>query len=131
MQNYWLSVWSNAVAAWPPPTPADQHGEPFPVVFYMSTYFGIGLTAIVVQLFATFVLVVATLNASQVPSPPPRSINNALVMFLGKAPIPAWLALLPIRSRHIYSVLLSALWLLSTMLCPMLCPISFNLKKST
>jgi hypothetical protein len=77
MQNYWLSVWANAVAAWPAPTAAQEDVEPFPVVYYMSTYFGIGLAAIVVQLFATFVLVVATLNASQVLALPPSSIHTS------------------------------------------------------
>ena len=71
LQNYWLSLWSTAVVTWQRSAP---HGEapvaPFPVMFYMDWYFGIGLIAIAVNFVSNVVLVVATLNASQARPPP-------------------------------------------------------------
>jgi hypothetical protein len=66
IQNYWLSLWSNAVVTWQQRPDDQKLKHPFPVISYMTTYFGIGLVSIVVQFIASFMLVVATLNASQV-----------------------------------------------------------------
>ena len=68
LQNYWLSLWSTAVVTWQrsAAAPGEEPSTPFPVMFYMDWYFGIGLIAIVVNFVSNFILVVATLNASQV-----------------------------------------------------------------
>lgn len=80
IQNYWLSIWSNAVTAWQRSVPEGETPvTPFPVMFYMTWYFGIGLLAMCVQFLSSFILVVATLNASQV-----RNLNFQIFEFSKK-----------------------------------------------
>ena len=69
MQNYWLSLWSTAVVTWQrTAAPGEEPPTVFPVMFYMDWYFGIGFIAIAINFVSNFILVVATLNASQVRS---------------------------------------------------------------
>ena len=66
-QNFWLSYWSEKTlehqkqaALQPFPT------KPFPTAFYMTVYFSFGLVTMCVQATRAVLLVISTLNASQV-----------------------------------------------------------------
>ena len=79
-QNYWLSIWSEQTLSWQgardeveaaEESSVKGHGSglsvsEFPTHFYMAVYFGLGLSSLVFQGCRAVVLVLSTLQASQV-----------------------------------------------------------------
>lgn len=80
-QNFWLSIWSEKTLVWQKesagdadaalaPSAADIGGAAaFPTHFFMTVYFSLGLTSLVFQASRAVVLVLSTLQASQVRLP--------------------------------------------------------------
>lgn len=80
-QNFWLSIWSEKTLVWQKESGGDADAAlapsaadigvvtAFPTHFYMAVYFGLGLTSLVFQASRAVVLVLSTLQASQVRLP--------------------------------------------------------------
>jgi hypothetical protein len=72
-QNFWLSFWSERTLEWQrreAVAASSDRGQQFPSTFYMTMYFSFGIFAMAVQAVRATMLVVATLNASQVRAHP-------------------------------------------------------------
>jgi ABC-type multidrug transport system fused ATPase/permease subunit len=65
LQNFWLSIWSEATAAHRVRAKEDSSISAFPSTYYMLIYFSMGLASLVFSVARAVTCVFATLNASQ------------------------------------------------------------------